>query len=221
MTAIWDPGVPSRARYTGIAILLHWTIAVLILFNIITGFLHDALPRSTMAIHISSGITVLVLTLVRIGWRLTHGPPPFLPMKPWERVVAHVVHFCLYAAMLLMPISGWAMISANPPVGSPGAAYAESLRNPGAMPTAPRPAAARRMVWGVIPLPLLKPLQDMGRTPEGVPVQREKHEQIEQFHGTGGLILVLLLLLHVGGALKHQLLDREAELARMGLGRRR
>jgi len=220
MTAIWNPDSPSRVRYTTVAILLHWTIAALILFNIVTGFLHDALPRGAMAIHISSGITVLALTLVRIAWRLTHRPPPFLPMKPWERGLAHVVHSCLYAAMLLMPISGWAMISANPPIGSPGAAYAESLRNPGALPTAPRPAAARRMVWWLIPLPLIKPLQDMGRAPEGVPVQREKHEQIEQFHGSGGLILVFLLFLHIGGALKHQFFDRERELARMGLGRR-
>jgi cytochrome b561 len=219
MTARWDPGAPSRRRYTHVAIALHWAIAALILFNLVTGFFHDSFPRGTMAIHISSGMTILALSLVRIVWRLTHRPPAFLPMAGWERWGAHVVHFCLYAAMLLLPISGWAMISANPPIGSAGAAYADSLRKPepGA---APRPAA-KRMVWWVIPLPLIGALQAMGRTPEGVPVQHEKHEQIESFHGTGGWVLLVLLLLHVGGALKHQFLDREPEFARMGLGRRR
>ena len=217
MRASWDTDAPSRRRYSNVAIFLHWTIAGLILFNLVTGLFHDSFPRGTMAIHISSGMTILILSLARIVWRLTHRPPAFLPMKAWERGVAHVVHFCLYTAMLLMPISGWAMISANPPAGSPGAAYADSLRPPA--PNAPR--LMKRMVWWVIPLPLIQPLQDMGRTPEGVPVQREKHDQIEKFHGTGGLILILLLFLHIGGALKHQLIDREPELARMGLGRRR
>jgi len=231
MTASWDPRAPSQQRYTHVAIVLHWTIAALILFNLATGFFHHDVPRVAMTIHISSGITILILSVARVAWRLTHRPPPFLPgMKPWERGLAHVVHFCLYAAMLLVPFSGWAMISANPPPGSPGAAYANSLRKPQppaqmtpptARPASPAATQPRRrtILWWTVPLPLITPLQEIGRTPEGVPVQREKHEQIEKVHLTGGWLLLFLLVLHVGGALKHQFLDDEAEFARMGLGR--
>ncbi|RSY86962.1 cytochrome b [Sphingomonas koreensis] len=104
----------ALVRYSRGAILLHWLIAALLIFNLAYGFLHDSLPRDwrIMPIHKAIGITVLVLTLARIGWRLTH-PAPSLPahMAGWERIAAHVSHFLLYAFMLAIPLSGWAMAS--------------------------------------------------------------------------------------------------------------
>ncbi|NIJ07079.1 cytochrome b561 [Sphingomonas vulcanisoli] len=230
--AIWEAGAPL-SRYSQVAIILHWAIALLILFNLFTGLLHDSVPRAVFAFHVSSGITVLILSVVRIFWRLTHRPPPYPSDMPnWERGLAHLVHFCLYASMLLLPLSGWAMISANPPAGSPGAAYADSIKAPkppaaaAALPDANKPAAppsAKRrgppMFWNLVKLPLIKPLQDIGRTPEGVAAQKEKHEQIETFHGLGGYVMLALLFLHIVGALKHQFIDRQREFARMGIGR--
>ena len=234
--AIWTREGRPPSRYTQVAILLHWTIAALILFNLFTGFFHHNFPRGVMAIHMSSGITVLVLSVVRIFWRLTHKPPPYpVDMPHWERGLAHVVHFSLYAAMLLLPFSGWAMISASPPPGSPGAAYAAQLQaehrhpdQPGAAKAlpdsnkpSPPPAQARGkqpMIWWVIPLPKIKPLENMGRDPAGVLAQREKHEQIETVHGLGGYVLLALLILHIAGALKHQFIDKKREFARMGIG---
>lgn len=233
---------PDTARYTRVAMWLHWLIAFFILYNLVSGLLHDLLPRGFFVLHVSSGITVLALTVVRVVWRLTHRPPPFLPMKPWEAQLAHVVHFLIYVSMVLMPLSGWAMISANPPAGSPGAAVAEAQRaarqavQPQRLPTgtlvktSPAPAgegkgggAAPRkrgptMFWGLFKLPLITPVNELGRTPEGLPKQREVHEQTETFHAIGGWIMLLLLVLHVAGALKHQFSDREPELERMGLG---
>lgn len=230
--ATWSP--EGQARYSAVAIFLHWTIAALILFNLVTGLFHEDFPRAVMAIHISSGITILALSVVRVIWRLTHRAPPFVAgLQPWERGAAHVVHFCLYAAMLLVPLSGWAMLSANPPPGSPGAAYAAAMREhrgqaspvAAALPPgnkAEHPAAIRprrqTMVWWVIPLPMIAPLQEMGRTPEGVPAQHEKHEQIETFHAVGAYVILFLLVLHVAGALKHQFYDGKREFARMGIG---
>ncbi|WP_174274423.1 cytochrome b/b6 domain-containing protein, partial [Sphingomonas bacterium] len=87
-------------------------------------------------------------------------------------------------------------------------------------PSPPPPARKRKppMFWWLVKLPLIAPLQEMGRTPEGVPAQKEKHEQIETVHGIGGYILLLLLFFHIAGALKHQFIDRHRELARMGIG---
>jgi len=237
-TVIGDGG--ARLRYTSVAIALHWAIAAFILYNLVSGLLHDALPRGFFVFHVSSGITILALTLVRIGWRLTHRPPPFLPMAPWERGVAHVTHFLLYAAMLLMPFSGWAMVSASPPAGSPGAAWAAANRaappTPAAAPHAERPGGPAgdgkgggqpprkrgpTMIWGLFPLPMIGAVNEIGRTPQGVPEQRAVHERIESFHAIGGWIMLALLVLHVAGALKHQYVDRERELARMGIGGRR
>ena len=55
---------------------------------------------------------------------------------------------------------------------------------------------------------------------KGVAEQHAFHEKMEGIHGTLAWGLLFLLVLHIGGALKHQLVDRMPELARMGLGRR-
>jgi cytochrome b561 len=103
-------------RYSRGAIAFHWGIAALVLFNLIVGLFHDAMPRAwgAMAIHKSVGMAVLLLTLGRIGWRLAHKPPHLPELLPaWEKAVAHTVHFILYALLLLLPITGW-LLSSNP-----------------------------------------------------------------------------------------------------------
>lgn len=222
----------ARLRYSNMAITLHWLIAIFITYNLVSGLLRPVLPRALFIFHVSSGISILVLSLVRIGWRLTHRPPPFLPLANWEARLAHVVHFALYAAMLLIPLSGWALVSANPPAGSPGASYAaqhspkaraggapvlQEKARPGAVQTARTRGPA--MIWGIVKLPLIDPINEIGRTPAGIPRQRAVHEQIERMHLIGAWTMLALLVLHVAGALKHQLIDKRNELARMGLGK--
>lgn len=102
------------ARYSAVAIALHWTIALFVIINLVVGIGHDAVPalRAWMPAHKSIGITVLVLTLARLAWRLGHRAPP-LPaeVKGWERGAAHAVHGLFYVVLILLPLSGWAMVS--------------------------------------------------------------------------------------------------------------
>lgn len=100
---------PIDARYSGVAIAFHWTIALLVIVNLGIGL--GVLPGS-MPTHKAIGITVLVLTLGRVAWRLGHRPPP-LPktVLPWQRGLAHATHWALYLLLLAMPLSGWAMVS--------------------------------------------------------------------------------------------------------------
>jgi cytochrome b561 len=238
------PGAASE-RYTRVAVVLHWAIAAFIIFNLLSGLFTDALPPLlrivVLTLHVSSGLTVLALTVVRIAWRLINDPPPYpMGMKPWERHTAHVAHFLLYAAMVLMPLSGWAMLSAHAPPGSPGAAAEQASRiarppgmMPGASPPANMPALPTNMpalpaggppamkIWNLVPLPLIGPIEAIGKEPGGLPAQHRLHETFEDWHGVGGFLLLGLLILHIAGALKHQFIDRHAEFARMGIGRRR
>lgn len=103
----------ARDRYTRVAIALHWTIAALIIANLAIGLLLDSLK--IYGIHKSIGMLVLLLSIVRLLWRLTHRPPP-LPasVKRWETGLAHAVHWLLYALMILIPLSGWIFTSASP-----------------------------------------------------------------------------------------------------------
>ncbi|MCW3836382.1 cytochrome b [Sphingomonas canadensis] len=100
--------------YSKGAIAFHWVIAVLVLFNLWLGLFHDALPREwrVIPLHKTLGILILVLSVARLGWRLAHTPPA-LPdaMRGWERAAAKAMHWALYALMIILSMSGWAMSS--------------------------------------------------------------------------------------------------------------
>jgi cytochrome b561 len=62
------------------------------------------------------GLTILLLVLARIGWRLTHRPSPLPAGMPlWERALARTSHGLFYVLLLVMPLTGWAMVSARKP----------------------------------------------------------------------------------------------------------
>ena len=103
-------------RYTGVAIAFHWIIGGLVIVNLILGLFHENLLRGVPVIpaHKAIGITVLVLSIGRLLWRLTHRPPPFPLATPrWEKAVARGTHALFYVLMIVMPLSGWAMSSAG------------------------------------------------------------------------------------------------------------
>lgn len=104
-------------RYTRVAQALHWVIALLIMLNIAAAWVaegqDDATATQIMTKHLAIGLTVLALSLLRLGWRLAHRPPPFAPtVRPWERTLAHVVHYGFYLLMIVLPLAGLAAHSA-------------------------------------------------------------------------------------------------------------
>ena len=107
----------SAARYSRGAIILHWLIALLIIGNFVGAWMSEDLPRDQkfvmMGYHKANGILILLLTLVRIGWRFTHRPPPLLEsLKAWEAALAKVTHTLFYLLMLAVPLAGWGLHSA-------------------------------------------------------------------------------------------------------------
>lgn len=112
-----DPLVRPVTRYTRVAQILHWLIATLIVLNIAAAWIaegqDDATATQIMTKHLAIGLTVLALSVGRLVWRLMHRPPPFAPnVKPWERALAHVVHYSFYALMIGLPLIGLAAHSA-------------------------------------------------------------------------------------------------------------
>ena len=102
-------------HYNRVACALHWTIAILIVANLLVGLFHDAMKGwPVMPVHKSIGLTVLALSLFRLIWRITHPAPP-LPnhMSRLEAGLAHGLHWLLYGFMIVMPLSGWIMSSAG------------------------------------------------------------------------------------------------------------
>jgi cytochrome b561 len=106
------PDVPDR--YGKVAIALHWLIAVLIFGQIAFGWFLEGVPRGTpmrgvyVNLHKSTGLTIALLIVFRLGWRLAHRPPQLPSFVPgWERVASSVNHLTLYICMLVMPVSGY------------------------------------------------------------------------------------------------------------------
>ncbi|MDD5058608.1 MAG: cytochrome b [Sideroxydans sp.] len=108
-----------NSHYTRTAITLHWLIALLIFVALPLGvYMHD-LPLSPIKLQLYSyhkwiGVTVFMLAVLRLSWRVTHRPPPLPDSMPaWEKLAAESVHYLLYAQIFAIPLSGWLMSSAK------------------------------------------------------------------------------------------------------------
>lgn len=183
----------TQARYSTVAVILHWTIVVLLIWAVGMAWYSDRLEGAekiaALQLHKPLGVTILLLTLVRLGWRLVNPPPPLSPhLKAWERFLATAVHWLFYILLLAMPLTGWAMVSASKLI----MIYPINM-------------------FGLFDWPALSFLTDLP------PDQRKAaHDAFEWAHHLGAKIVIYgLIPLHVLGALKHQFIDKDNELARM------
>ena len=176
-----------RARYATVAILLHWVIAAGIVFQILLAWrmedLKTPLGFALVQLHKSVGITILLLSLVRLGWRLANPPPPEPEgLKSWELQLSKIVHLAFYVIMIGMPLTGWLMVSAS------------RIEIP-------------TLLFGTIPWPHVPGIAHLPESAKSV------WRMIgDRGHGLLAFGAYLLLALHVGGALKHQLFDAETPI---------
>jgi len=112
----------AMRKYSGLAMLLHWLIAVLV---IVAWRISEAAEEAAradreaiMVNHFAIGVILFVLVAVRLVWRQVSPPPPSADHAPWERTLAKAVHFAFYGLLLAMPIAGWVAISSfGEPIG--------------------------------------------------------------------------------------------------------
>lgn len=192
------PGPTSAAarrdRYSSVAIGLHWLIAAALLVQLLLGWRLDALDglaRSTMLqVHKVVGLSVLLLTLARLAWRLINPPPPeTADLRGAEKRVSRWVHLAFYGALIVLPLTGWAMVS---------------LRRPGGI------ALFAGLRWPAFPF--------LAALPGGV--QETLSGVMGDTHSVLVWMLVALLGLHLAGAMKHQFISKDSILSRMAPGAR-
>lgn len=195
----------SYGAYTGVAILLHWAIALAILALLAMGWWMTSaieaedegsrrLAYQVIQLHKALGLTVLALSLFRLVWRLSHPAPP-LPegMPRWQRLASDASHFLLYGFMIGAPLTGWAMVASSPEFSS--------------LPTS---------VFGLFIAPH-PPVTEVAAALFALG-PRETSELARGAHHLLALLGALLLAVHVAAALKHHYLDRDHVLARMTPG---
>lgn len=95
---------------------LHWIMAFLLLSMVFLGWSFDIRDEARFAriqLHKSIGITILVLTALRIWLRLKYKAPPEAPMPKWQELAAKSVHVGFYVLMIALPLTGWALVSTS------------------------------------------------------------------------------------------------------------
>lgn len=185
-----------NTRYTNTAIALHWLIALAIVINVTLAWLWphmlpDDAVRPAIDAHKSTGITILGLAALRLLWRYSHRPPPIpTDYQRWEIRAAETAHVLLYAILFAQPLTGWIMDSAYKDAGLHPMHYFGTFEFP-------------RIAW-------------IAHLPQ--PLKEHIHGGFGAAHKYISYALYALLIAHIGGALKHQFLDRHPELQRMWPG---
>lgn len=180
------PDLTRQPRYTGLAMALHWLLAVAILGLFGLGLYMTDLPFSPTRLklynwHKWAGVMFLTLTVLRLLWRLTHRPPALpqritLAMPGWQMRAYHATHHLMYALFFVVPLLGWAYSSA---------------------------AGFPVVLFGVLPLP------------DFVGPDKALAELIKPWHGWAAWALIGLAGVHMAAALKHHWVDRDGLLLRM------
>ena len=183
-----DRNIPSagtqEATYSTAARRFHWWTVLLIAAQVPIGLFmvrygaatNFAEPTGKLYdTHKLIGLTILLLALVRLVYRLAHGAPADEPtLAPWEKVVSHITHWAIYALLIIVPLLGWLAISYYGPFEPFG-----------------------------IKLPRLA-AQDEARA-----------TKVFVAHMLAAYALIVLLGMHVGGALIHYVIKKDGVLARM------
>ncbi len=99
----------SPDGYGAIPQALHWLTVALVLLAWVLGQFDDALPRASgLFVHISAGLAILALLVVRLGWRLADPPPPVeaTALGVWLDRAGRLAHYALYALLIAAPLAG-------------------------------------------------------------------------------------------------------------------
>ncbi len=183
-------GRSPEQRYGDIAVIFHWLIAIFIIGLLAIGKYmvtleeNDPLRYVLTQSHKSFGITVLILSVLRLLWRFTHKPPPEPASLPsWQKRAAGGAHLMLYVLMFALPVTGWIMVSASP-------------------------LNIDTVLFGVITWPHLPVLTEL-------PNRADIASSFHHYHHYAGTALIVILLAHIGAALKHHFIDKDTILSRM------
>ncbi|MEM9968301.1 MAG: cytochrome b/b6 domain-containing protein [Pseudomonadota bacterium] len=181
----------TTERYGSVTKTFHWLMALLIFSLIGMGWYAERLPYETDAelarkawffsMHKTFGVLAFFVALLRIFWALSQRKPGLINSdRRLESFAAETVHWLLYGALVIVPLSGWISHAA---------------------------ASGFAPIWW-----------PFGQSLPLVPKSVQVEHAFSVVHWISGQILVLSILFHVAGAIKHHVIDRDCTLRRMAPG---
>ena len=185
----------TREQFAKTTIALHWIVGLTVIFMVVLGFYMATVRAYPLwPLHKSLGSVVLVFVLLRSLWRLRSGwPQPVSVYSKFEQRLSRVVHWTLLVATVVMPITG--IIS-----GIAGG-YAWVIFGWRLTPDNVNPATAN-LAGGI-------------HKDHVLPRNAELHDGLGVVHQTFAYILAACIVLHIAGALKHHLIDKDGTLRRI------
>ena len=109
----------TNSDYSPVANALHWTTVLLVtawtLGDVWRRIVRGISADTGLFTHICIGVTILLLAVVRIPWRIANPPPKIVPTEfgrwlvEWTDPVSRIMHYALYALLVLVPVVGIAL----------------------------------------------------------------------------------------------------------------
>ena len=106
----------KQSHYGATAKVFHWLVVALLIVQYPLGkfmphIYRGMTPGDAMTLHISFGITILALMVLRLFWRITHPVAPATSLPSWQRLISEAVHWLLYALVFATTMTGWIFAS--------------------------------------------------------------------------------------------------------------
>lgn len=177
----------TREKFSHLTIALHWLVGLSIIGLLAVGvYMTETETGSLYPIHKAFGFLIFFVVLVRVVWRLKNGwPTPVSQYSQIEQILAKVVHWVLILGTLLMPVSGFLMST----MGGHG--------------------------LDVFGLEVFARNVDPENPTKAMPINKDLASFAHSAHHWLGEAMIVAVILHVVGALKHHLIDRDGTLRRM------
>ncbi len=177
----------SKAKLSGVTVTLHWLVAITVICLLAVGiYMEENEAYSLYPIHKSVGAIIFLVILARVGWRVSQGwPTPVSQYAKAEQILSKVTHYVLLIATVLMPLTGITMSVA----GGHG--------------------------LHVFGLEIVAANPDPANPDKMLPLNQSAAKLAHTMHGLVANVLIAAILLHIAGALKHHVIDKDGTLRRM------
>ncbi|MCI5158380.1 MAG: cytochrome b [Candidatus Electrothrix sp. AUS1_2] len=179
--------IDTESKLGSNTLILHWAVGIMMIMLLATGvFMEETEAYALYPWHKAFGVLIILPVILRVLWRLKSGwPPPVREYKKSEKILAKFIHYLLIIGTVILPISGF-MMSAMGGHGVDFFGLELVPRNP-------------------------DPVNPMEVVPFNGAVAGIAHE----LHALAGSGVIIGVILHTLGVLKHHIIDKDGTLLRM------